>query len=98
MKKKKSNVIPIFEEYVRKNPPIEKPLFGEPRRWEDILDEDQYWYEEEPMFDDNGNYIGMKKNIYVIFKRVIGWRRRYPKSKNNSKPLFELNSKKGRMI
>jgi len=34
----------------------------------------------------------------VIFKRVIGWRRRYPKSKNNSKPLFELNSKKGRMI
>lgn len=71
MKKKKSNVIPIFEEYVRKNPPIEKPLFGEPRRWEDILDEDQYWYEEEPMFDDDGNYIGMKKIFMLFLKELL---------------------------
>ncbi len=80
---------PIFKEIVVKNP---KTLF--PVNWEEILDEDRYWYDYEPKLDENGDVITVK-NIYVVFKKLVG----FCKTKNNSikfkqKPLFELKGEK----
>lgn len=80
--------IPIFKQEVIKNPHTLFPI-------EEIYDEDRYYYEEEPIFDNKGNYIATKRNKYLIVDRLVGCYK-VRKNKNNdnkkSKPLFELKS------
>lgn len=52
MKMRKAKAIPRFKEIIIKNP---NTLF--PVDWEKILDEGDYWYEEEPELDKSGNVI-----------------------------------------
>lgn len=54
----------IYKEY--KNP----GLF--PVNYEEIYGEDKVRYEDEPIFDENGNFVEMKRNAYVAIGRVVG--------------------------
>lgn len=39
------------------------------------MDEDNFRYDDFPMFDQYGNYLGMHRDVYVIFKKLIGFHR-----------------------
>lgn len=87
--------VPIFKDRIVKNP-NQNTLF--PINWEETLDEDRYWYEEEEIFDELGNFIGMKKNLYVCFRDLVGCYRIKKNQSVNSKfksiKLFETYSDK----
>lgn len=82
--------VPIIVERIVKNP---KTLF--PVNWEERLEEDEYWYEEEPIFDSEGNFT-MKRNLFIVEKEVVGFHTFKRKGNNciKQKPLFELNVNK----
>ena len=88
MARGKARAIPIFTDVIIKNP-NENTLF--PIDWEERLGEDRYWYEDEPVFDSEGNCT-MKRNFYIVQKKLV----RFYRCKNNrnnysgQKPLFEL--------
>lgn len=84
----RGKAIPIFKELIIKNP-NKNTLF--PINWEEKLNEDEYWYENEPIFDIEGNCT-MKRNLYIVKKKLVGFYRRKNNKNNNSgqKPLFEL--------
>lgn len=82
---RKAKAIPRFKEIIIKNP---NTLF--PVDWEKILDEGDYWYEEEPELDKSGNVV-TKRNLYIVKKVLTGFY--YPKKTAkcvNQRPLFEL--------
>lgn len=85
---KKSKKIPIFKDEIIKNP-NDNTLF--PINWEERLDEDRYWYEDEAVYDEYGNYT-TKKNFYIVLKRLVGCYS--PKKPRGSigKPLFEIGN------
>lgn len=67
VKKKKSGVIPILESYKVKN-----PIMTEPVDWVKKLEPDNFWFEEEEIFDSNGEYLGKKRDLYLIVKKIKG--------------------------
>lgn len=83
--------IPNFHYYEVKNP---KRLF--PTNWEEVFGEENVRYEYEPIFDKNGNYLGDKKNVYVIMKQLINFTiiRKNKPVKPKAKKLFETYSDK----
>lgn len=83
--------IPNFSYYEVKNP---KRLF--PTNWEEVYGEENVRYDDEPIFDENGNYLGTKKNIYVTMKQLKGFKiiRKNKPVKSNAKKLFETYSDK----
>lgn len=85
-KKGSAKAIPIIRERIIKNP---QTLF--PVNWEEILDEGQYWYEDEPIFDKFDNCT-TKRNLYIVQKEIKGFRKPRKKGINLSvqKPLFAL--------
>ena len=68
--KKKSNVCPAF-----KFEEVQNPKSTEVYNWVDLIDEDNFRYDDFPMFDQYGNYLGMHRDVYVIFKKLIGFHR-----------------------
>jgi len=61
--------VPNIKYYEVKNP---KTLF--PVNFEELYDEDKVRYEYEPIYDEVGNYLGTKKNVYVIESKVMGFK------------------------
>ncbi len=88
MARRGAGAIPIFTDVIIKNP-NEKTLF--PINWEEGLDESRYWYEDEPVFDSEGNCT-MKRNLYIVQKKLTGFYYRKKRKSNYSgqKPLIEL--------
>lgn len=87
--------VPIFRERIEINPNKNR-LF--PINWEERLDDDRYWYEDNEEFDEQGNFIGMKKVLCVCFKELVGCYRVKKNQSGNSKfkpiKLFETYSDK----
>lgn len=81
----KSKAIPIFKEIIIKNPRTLIPI-----NWEERLDEDRYWYEYDPVFDEFGNCT-MKRNLYIVQKELVGFYRVKEKNSNvGQKSIFDL--------
>lgn len=78
--------VPIFKDVIVKNP-NKNTLF--PINWEERVEEDRYWTEEEPIFDEEGNCT-MVTNEYVVFKRLVGFYTLKPPKGSRGKPLFEI--------
>lgn len=66
-RRKNNNVYYVPHEiyYEVKNPPT---LF--PVNWERFYGEDRVRYVEDPIFDEKGNYIETKIDVYVMMKKV----------------------------
>ena len=81
--------VPIVSHRIVKNP---KTLW--PVNWEEVLGEDKVTYEDDPIFDDKGNYIETKRNVYVAFEQVKFVVRNRNKVNPNygNKKLFETYS------
>lgn len=91
-RRKNPNLVykPIIHSYEVKNPIALVPI-----NWEERYGEDRVRYEEEPIFDEYGNYIETRTNVYVRHEKVIKWII-WNKNKvsHNIKPLFEVNSER----
>lgn len=97
MGKRNSKVVfvPQIYEVEEKMP---KPLF--PIKWEEMYGKDNVRYEEEPIFDKDGNYVKTITNVYVKREKVMGFRIFKRKTKPNtenykmpkSKKLFETSA------
>ena len=94
--KKKATCYPLFDIKTVKNPMSDKPY-----NWLDLLSDERTTFEEEPIFDENGNYLGIHRDAYVIFKEIKGYGRIKSKKINTEekehrklKPrkLFEISS------
>lgn len=94
--KKKATCYPIFDIKTVKNPMSDKPY-----NWLDLLSDERTTFEEEPIFDENGNYLGIHRDAYVVFKEIKGYGRIKSKKINTEekehrklKPrkLFETSS------
>lgn len=89
LKKDKIKFVPIYKDVIIKNP---TPLF--PIDYEKMYGKDRVWYEDEPIFDNQGNYIETKRNQYVAMKQLVRMYATKKKVKSNSvftnQPLFEL--------
>lgn len=72
--KKKTGAYPIFKTTELENPKVPKPI-----NWVEKVDPDIIRFEEEEIFDNNGEYLGNKRNVYVIFKEITRFCR--PKKK-----------------
>lgn len=91
-RKRNPNLVyqPIINYRIVKNP---KTLF--PVNWEEVVGEDRVRYEDEPIFDKNGNYIETRRNVYVTFEDVKFIVRSKNKPSSLSRKLFEtLNERK----
>lgn len=81
--------VPVYKDLIIKNP---NPLF--PIDYEKIYGKDRVWYDDEPIFDNQGNYIETKRNQYVAVKQLIRMYAVKKKTKCDTKfknkPLFEL--------
>lgn len=75
---------PMFNDFEIKNPKSEKPY-----NWVELLEEGRFRFEEEQIFDNYGNYLGNKRNIFIISKQITG----YCKSKLRKEEI-EKNKKK----
>lgn len=69
-KKKKAKCYPMFKAYKVKNPKSKTPY-----NWVDLLGEDTSWFEENPIFDNKGNYLGTGRDVFVIMKDIVGFGR-----------------------
>ena len=69
-KKEKSKCYPMFREIEVKNPKSEAPY-----NWVELLEEGKFRFEEEPLFDNNRNYLGKRRNVFIIFKEFTGFAR-----------------------
>ena len=65
MRAKGIYVMPVYRYYTVKNP---KNLLG--MKPEDLYDEDMIRYEDEEIFDDQGNYLETKRNTIVTMREV----------------------------
>lgn len=85
--------IPNFHYYEVKNP---NRLFSTGRSWEEIYGEENVRYEDNPIFDENGNYLETKRDVFVTMKRVTGYTivRKNKPAKPKAKKLFETYSDK----
>lgn len=72
-----------------KNP---RTLF--PVDWEERVGEDNVKYDYEPIYDDKGNIVGTKRNVYVAHDKIKFIVRRRNKVKSNTKPLFVIDSER----
>lgn len=88
-KNKKVRFVPVFKTVILKNP---QPLF--PIDYEKVYGEDNVWYQDEPIFDNLGNYIETKINQFVATRQLVRMYAVKKKAKCNSKfenrPLFNL--------
>lgn len=96
--KEKAKCYPMFREYEVKNPMADTPY-----NWVSLIGEDKFRFEEEPLFDNEGNYLGITRNAFVIFKEITGFCRtktwkdeieRREKNKLKPKKLFNSNMQK----
>ncbi len=69
-KKEKAKCYPKFKTYKVKNPKSKTPY-----NWIDLLGEDTSWFEENPIFDNKGNYLGTSRDVFVIMKEIVGFGR-----------------------
>lgn len=69
-KKKKAKCYPKFNIFEVKNPKSTTPY-----NWVDLLGEDTSRFEENPIFDDNGNCLGTCRDVFVIMKEIVGFGR-----------------------
>ncbi len=93
-KSKRAKSIPIYKEYIVKNP---NTLF--PVDWVAMYGEDRVSFEDEPIFDNQGNYIETRRNVYVAMRKLTGFYRVKDRKQNcnsiiKQKPLFELKGDK----
>lgn len=98
-KKEKAKCYPMFATHKVKNPKSDEPY-----NWVELLGEDTSWFEEDPIFDNKGNYLGTNKDVYVIFKELRGFGRiklseeekkeKEKKERLQPKKLFETYSDK----
>ena len=97
MKRRNSKMVfvPQIYEIEEKMP---KPLI--PINWEERYGKDNVRYEEEPICDENGNYVKTITNVYVTMEKVMGFRmfKRKAKLKDENykmpklKKLFETSA------
>ncbi len=93
-KKEKSKCYPLFAEYKVKNPKSDEPY-----NWVDLLGEDTSSFEDDPIFDNEGNYLGTNKNVYVIFKELRGFGRiKLSEEEKKKKEEIEKNQLKPRKL
>lgn len=73
--------VPQLQEVEVKMP---KPLI--PINWEERYGKDNVRYEEEPIYDENGNYVKTITNVYVTMEKVMGFRifKRHTKTKDTN--------------
>ncbi len=69
-KKEKARFYPMF---VKRE--VKKPKSDIPYNWVELLDEDNSWFEDNPIFDEEGNYLGTSTDVYVIMKELRGFGR-----------------------
>lgn len=69
-KKKKAKCYPKFKVFKVKNPKSKTPY-----NWVDLLGEDTSWFEENPIFDNEGNYLGTGRDVFVVMKEIVGFGR-----------------------
>ena len=99
MKRRNSKMVfvPQIYEIEEKMP---KPLV--PINWEERYGKDNVRYEEEPIYDENGNYVKTITNVYVTMEKVMGFHmfKRKEKLKDENykipklKKLFETSADK----
>lgn len=99
MKRRNSKMVfvPQIYEIEEKMP---KPLI--PINWEERYGKDNVRYEEETIYDENGNYVKTITNVYVTMEKVMGFRmfKRKAKLKEENykipklKKLFETSADK----
>lgn len=92
-KKEKAKCYPKFNIFEVKNPKSTTPY-----NWVNLLGEDTSRFEENPIFDDNGNCLGTYRDVFVIMKEIVGFgrikMREQEKAKIKVKPrkLFDTYS------
>lgn len=69
-KKGKAKCYPKFNIFEVKNPKSTTPY-----NWVNLLGEDTSRFEENPIFDDNGNCLGTCRDVFVIMKEIVGFGR-----------------------
>lgn len=69
-KKGKVKCYPKFNIFEVKNPKSTTPY-----NWVNLLGEDTSRFEENPIFDDNGNCLGTCRDVFVIMKEIVGFGR-----------------------
>lgn len=83
MKRRNSKMVfvPQIYEIEEKMP---KPLI--PINWEERYGKDNVRYEEEPIYDENGNYVKTITNVYITMEKVMGFRifKRHTKAKDTN--------------
>lgn len=93
-KKEKAKCYPMFDTHKVKN-----PISDEPYNWVELLDEDTSWFEDDPIFDNEGNYLGTSKNVYVIFKELRGFGRiKLSEEEKKKKEEIEKNQLKPKKL
>jgi len=83
--KNKSNCYPIIKKTMIKNPKSNKPY-----NWVELIDEDNCIFEENPMFDNVGNYLGIAIDVYVIFEEITGFYRPKKRKKEVEKNKLKM--------
>lgn len=93
-KKEKAKCYPIISKYKVKNPKSDEPY-----NWVELIGEDTSWFEDEPIFDSEGNYLGTNKDVYVIFEEVRGFGRiKLSEEEKKEKEEIEKNQPKPRKL
>lgn len=69
-KNTKAKCYPMFRTYELKNPKFEKPV-----NWVEKMDEDNIRFEENSIFDSDGRYLGINRDVFVISKEITGFAR-----------------------
>lgn len=85
--KGKAKCYPMLKKTRIKNPKSNKPY-----NWVELLDEDRYKFEENPIFDNAGNYLGVSKDVYVIFDEITGFCR-IKKTKDEKEKIKPVQKK-----
>lgn len=78
--KKKRSVVPIFKTYEVKNLKLKEPI-----DWVKMFDEDTIRFEINELFDDEGNYLGFKRDVYVVRRECVGFCNPRKNQKSNKK-------------
>ena len=88
IKKKKSGLMPMFITYELKNPKTKEPI-----DWVKKFDEDNVRFENNELFNDDGEYLGFARDVYVKFKEFKGCYKPKKKDEKNKKNKEQLNFK-----
>ena len=86
-KKGKAKCYPKFNIFEVKNPKSTTPY-----NWVNLLGEDTSRFEENPIFDDNGNCLGTCRDVFVIMKEIVGFGR--IKKSEQEKAKIEVKPRK----